>query len=54
MPEFEDKGEPLMRKNLKAVGAMDDLSYQQRVVIMQQRLAELLTALEKAGIKTDI
>ena len=54
MPEFEDKGEPLMRENLKALGAMDDLPYEKRVVVMQQRLAQLLTALQKAGINTDV
>ncbi len=54
MPVFDDRKEPLMRDNLKALGALDDLSYEKRVEVMQQRLAELLTALQKAGIKTDI
>jgi hypothetical protein len=41
-----------MKKNLKAVGAADDLPIETRVGILQQQLAELLTALQKAEIKT--
>jgi hypothetical protein len=52
--EFDAKNEPLMRENLKRVGAADDLSVEHRVQILQQKMAELLTALQKAGIKTDI
>jgi hypothetical protein len=51
---FEDKNEPLMRENLKKVGAMEDLSVERRVKMLQQKVAELLTALQKAGIKTEM
>ena len=51
---FDDKGDPNMRKNLKAVGAMDDLKIEKRVEILQQKFAESLTALQNAGIKTEI
>jgi hypothetical protein len=52
--EFDTKNEPLMRENLKKVGAADDLSIERRVQALQQKVAELLTALQKAGIKTEI
>jgi hypothetical protein len=52
--EFDDRGEPLMKENLKKVGVGSDLSDEWRVRILQQRLAELLTALQKAGIKTEV
>lgn len=52
--EFDLKNDPLMKENLKKVGAADDLSLERRVQILQQRVAELLTALQKAGIKTEI
>jgi hypothetical protein len=51
---FEDKGDPKMRKNLSRVGAANDLPIEARVQIVQQQLAELITALEKAGIKTGL
>jgi hypothetical protein len=51
---FEDKGDPNMRKNLQRVGAANDLSIEARVQVLQQQLAELITALEKAGIKTGL
>ena len=51
---FDDKNEPDMPKNLKKVGAADDLNMEQRVQVLQQQLAELLTALQKAGIRTDL
>jgi hypothetical protein len=51
---FDDKGNPNMPKNLKVVGAANDLSVEQRVQILQQKLAELLTVLQEAGIKTDL
>jgi hypothetical protein len=50
---FDDKNDPLLRKHLKAVGAGNDLQIETRVQVLQQKLAELLTALEKAGIKTE-
>lgn len=43
-----------MKDNLKKVGAADDLSVERRVQILQQKVAELLTALQKAGIKTEV
>lgn len=49
---FDDKNDPILRQNLKAVGAGSDLPIEARVQILQQKLAELLTALEKAGIAT--
>ena len=49
---FDASGDPNMPKNLKRVGAADDLALEARVQILQQQLAELLTVLEKAGIKT--
>lgn len=52
--EFDLKNEPLMKENLKKVGAGEDLSVERRVQILQQRVAELLTTLQKAGIKTEI
>ena len=52
--EFDAKNEPLMKDNLKKVGAADDLSVERRVQILQQKVAELLTALQKAGIKTEV
>jgi hypothetical protein len=51
---FEDKGDPNLRKNLSRVGAANDLPIEARVQVVQQQLAELLTALEKAGIKTGL
>ena len=52
--EFDDKGEPLMADNLRKVGVGADLPLERRVQVLQQKLAELLTALQKAGIKTAI
>lgn len=52
--KFEDRNEPLMRENLKKIGAMDNLSVERRVQMLQQKVAELLTASQKAGIKTEI
>jgi hypothetical protein len=51
---FDDKGEPRMVANLKKLGVGDDLPVEQRVQILQQKLAELMTALQKAGIETEI
>ena len=52
--QFDDKGDPNMPKNLKRVGAANDLQIDARVNILQQQVAELITALEKAGIKTKL
>jgi hypothetical protein len=43
-----------MRQNLRRVGAMNDAPIEARVQALQQTVAELLTALEKAGIKTEV
>ena len=51
---FDDKGDPNMPKNLRRVGAANDLPLENRVQVLQQQLAELITALEKAGIKTGL
>ena len=51
--EFDDKGNPDVAKNLHALGVGSDLSIEKRVQILQQKLAELITALQKAGIKTE-
>lgn len=51
---FNLKNEPLMKNNLNRVGAGDDLSVEHHVRVLHQELAELLTALQKAGIKTEI
>jgi hypothetical protein len=51
--EFDDKGDPNIAKNLRALGVGSDLSTERRVQILQQKFAELLTALQKAGIKTE-
>lgn len=42
----------MMKDNLKRVGAGDDLPYESRVHALQKTVAELLTALQKAGVKT--
>ncbi len=52
--DFDTKNEPLMEQNLKKVGVGGDLSVDRRVQILQQKMAELLTALQQAGIKTEI
>jgi hypothetical protein len=55
--EFDLKGrenEGRMRVNLKRVGAGSDLPIENRVQALQQTVAELLTALQKANIKTDV
>lgn len=52
--QFDLKNEPLMENNLKKVGVGCDLPVERRVQMLQQKLAELLTALQKAGIKTEI
>jgi hypothetical protein len=51
---FDTKGDPRMDANLKSLGVGDDLTVERRVQVLQQKLAELLTALQKAGIKTEI
>lgn len=51
--EFDDKGDPVLRKNLDAVGVGRNLLVERRVQLLQQKVAELLTALQKAGIKTE-
>jgi hypothetical protein len=50
---FDTKNDPIIRENLKRVGADSDLKVEARVQALQQAVAELLTALEKAGIKTN-
>ncbi len=50
---FDDKNDPEMKENLKRVGAGSDLTLETRVQALQQVVAELLTALQKAGIKTN-
>jgi hypothetical protein len=55
--EFDLKGrenEAKMGANLKRVGAGNDLPIERRVQALQQTVAELLTALQKAGIKTEV
>jgi len=54
MMELDAKGDPNMPKNLRAVGAGDDLPIDKRVHTLQQKVAELLSALQKAGIKTEL
>ena len=58
MPQFtlplDQKDAEIMRKNLIRVGAGNDLTYEARVQALQQAVAELLTALEKAGHKTKV
>lgn len=58
MPQFtlprNEKDAELMKKNLARVGAASDLPYEARVQALQQVVAELLTALQKAGHKTDL
>ncbi len=51
--EFDDKGSPELRKNLQALGVGNDFSTERRVQILTQKLAELLAALQKAGIRTE-
>jgi hypothetical protein len=51
---FDMKGDPAMEANLRKLGVGGDLPVERRVQILQQRLAEMLTALQKAGIKTEI
>ena len=51
--EFDEKGDPELRKNLHVLGVGSDFSLERRVQILQQKLAELITALQKAGIKTE-
>ena len=54
---FDLKGrenEARMKTNLKRVGAGNDLPIDNRVQALQQTVAELLTALEKAGVKTEV
>jgi hypothetical protein len=51
--EFDDKGKPEVAKHLRALGVGSNLSVEKRVEIMQQRIAELIAALQKAGIKTE-
>ncbi len=55
--EFDLKGrenEEKMKTNLTRVGAGNDLPIEKRVQALQQTVAELLTALQKAGIKTEV
>ena len=56
--EFELKGAPediaRTEENLKKVGVGYDLPLERRVQALQRTVAELLTALQKAGIKTDV
>jgi len=58
MPQFtlppDQKDAELMKKNLIRVGAGNDLTYEARVQALQQVVAELLTALQKAGHKTNL
>jgi len=44
----------MRKKNLKAIGAANDLTMETRVNILQQKFAELFTALQEAGIKSEL
>jgi hypothetical protein len=52
--KFKPEDQERMQKNLKRVGAGDDLPYEARVKVLQETVAELLSALEKAGVKTGL
>jgi hypothetical protein len=52
--KYSREDQDRMQKNLKRVGAADDLKYEARVIALQQTVAELLSALEKAGVKTEL
>lgn len=54
LTKYKSEDQDRIRKSLKRVGAADDLKYEARVTILQQTSAELLSALEKAGIKTSL
>jgi len=54
LTKYKGEDQDQMSKNLKRVGAGDDLNYEARVQVLQQTLAEVLTALEKAGVKTTL
>jgi hypothetical protein len=51
--EFDDKSNPELAKNLRVLGVGNDFTVERRVQLLQQKLAELITALQKAGIKTE-
>ena len=54
MTKFKPEDQERMTKNLKRVGAGDDLTYEARVKVIQETVAELLSALDKAGVKTSL
>jgi hypothetical protein len=54
LTKFSNEDQERMGKNLKRVGAADDLTYEARVQTLQKTVAELLSALEKANIKTEL
>jgi hypothetical protein len=46
--------DPIVAENLKKLGVGSDLPIERRVQILQQKFAELLAALQKAGVNTGI
>jgi hypothetical protein len=54
LTKFKPEDQERMKKNLTRVGAAQDLSYEARVTVLQETVAELLSALEKAGVKTTL
>lgn len=54
LTKFSSEDQVRMGKNLKRVGAADDLTYEARVQTLQKTVAELLSALEKANVKTEL
>lgn len=49
-----NSNDPLVAAYLKKLGVGSDLSIEHRVQILQQKFAELLAALQKAGVNTGI
>jgi hypothetical protein len=54
LTKFKPEDQERLAANLKRVGAGDDLSWEARVKVLQETVAELLSALEKANIKTSL
>ena len=52
--KFKPEDQERLKVNLKRVGAGNDLTYEARVKVLQETVAELLSALEKAGVKTSL
>ena len=52
--KFKPEDQERLKRNLKRVGAADDLQSEARVKVLQETVAELLSALDKAGIKTSL